>query len=155
MCGGQVASAQLRAHELLAIADAEHRHAHLEHLLGRERRRLFVHRGRTARQDDALRRERGELFLAHVEGVDLAIDAALAQPPRDELRHLAAEIEDEDAVCHRGFPILPLPLSGEGRGEDGSPWIPTVGPVARSLTLPSPASKRERAPVWSPFGSAL
>ncbi len=100
MVGGQDAAAQLRAHQLLAIADAEHRHAHLEHLLGRERRRLFVHRGRTARQDDALRRERGELFLAHVEGMDLAIDAALAQPPRDELGHLAAEIEDEDAVCH-------------------------------------------------------
>ena len=36
----------------------------------------------------------------HGEGMDLAIDAALAHAARDELRHLAAEIEDEDAVGH-------------------------------------------------------
>ena len=31
-------------------------------------------------------------------GPDLAVDAGFAQAPGDELGHLAAEIEDEDAV---------------------------------------------------------
>jgi hypothetical protein len=39
---------------------------------------------------------------ALVEGDDLRIDARLAHAARDELRHLAAEIDDEDAdlACH-------------------------------------------------------
>ena len=34
--------------------------------------------------------------LGLVEGMDLAIDAALAQAPGDELGHLTAEIDDQD-----------------------------------------------------------
>ena len=34
--------------------------------------------------------------------VDLAIDPALAHAARDQLGHLAAEIEDQDAVGHYG-----------------------------------------------------
>ena len=30
--------------------------------------------------------------------MDLAIDAGLAHPPGDELRHLGAEVDDEDEV---------------------------------------------------------
>ena len=47
----------------------------------------------------------------HGEGMDLAIDAALAHAPGDELGHLAAEIEDEDAVGH-GVGII---IGGSGR----------------------------------------
>jgi hypothetical protein len=38
--------------------------------------------------------------------MDLAVDAAFADPPGDELRDLAAEVDDEDTVCH-GIRIAP------------------------------------------------
>ena len=40
--------------------------------------------------------EEGVIHL--VEGMDLAIDPALAHPAGDQLGHLAAEIDDQDAV---------------------------------------------------------
>ena len=99
MIRGRDAAAQLRAHRLLAIADAEHRHAELEHRIGRARAGILGHRGRAAGEDHRFRREGGDLLGIHqVEGMDLAIDAAFAHAARDELRHLAAEIEDENAV---------------------------------------------------------
>ena len=36
--------------------------------------------------------------VAHVPGMDLAIDAAFAHAARDQLRVLRAEVEDQDAV---------------------------------------------------------
>ncbi len=96
--GGRDASPQLRAHGLLAIADAEHRHAQLEHRLRRARRLRHMHRGRPARQNHRPGAEGLEPGFVHGEGVNLAIDAAFAHPPRDELGHLAAEIEDQDLV---------------------------------------------------------
>src|SRR6202011_4752530 len=44
------------------------------------------------------RREGGFGF---VERDDFGIDAVLAHAPRDQLRHLGAEIDDEDFVVHR------------------------------------------------------
>src|SRR6185437_3825658 len=41
-------AAELRAHRLLAVADAEHRYPHLEDDLRRQRRRCLVDRGGTA-----------------------------------------------------------------------------------------------------------
>ena len=92
-------AAELRAHRLLAVADAEHRHARLEHdrraargasssvtLAGPPERMMA--RGANA----AMRAGLG------VERPDLAIDAALAHAPGDQLRDLAAEIEDQHAV---------------------------------------------------------
>ena len=45
--------------------------------------------------------------LRLVERHDLGVDAGLAHAPRDELRHLAAEVDDEDGVGHKvnGFPL--------------------------------------------------
>src|SRR5579862_4025660 len=98
MIGARDPPAELRAHRLLAIADAEHRHAEREDLVGRARRSMLHHRSRAAREDHGLGREGCELRIAHAERMDLSIDAALAHAPRDELGYLAAEIEDEDAV---------------------------------------------------------
>ena len=36
--------------------------------------------------------------VAHVPGMDLAVDAAFADAARDQLRVLGAEVEDQDAV---------------------------------------------------------
>src|SRR5262249_55436194 len=93
-------AAQLLRHRLLAVADAEHRNAGLVDLLGRERRVLVEHGGGPAREDDALRPHREERLLGLLERHDLRVDALLAHAPRDELRHLRAEIDDENLVVH-------------------------------------------------------
>ena len=54
-----------------------------------------------AGKDDSVRRELSQLRLADlVERPDLAIDAGLAHPAGDQLRHLRAEIENENAIGH-------------------------------------------------------
>ena len=92
-------AAQLVHHDLLAVADAKHRNA------GRKDRRighrgtLPVHAGRPAREDDRLRSvSLQESGIDLVERVNFAIDAAFAQAPGDELRHLAAEVDDQGAL---------------------------------------------------------
>ncbi len=94
------AAAHLRHHGLLAVADAEHRQAGLEHPVGRARRAELGDAGRAAGQDDGLGLEALEGFFRLVEGHDLGVDALLAHAPRDQLRDLAAEIDDEDGVGH-------------------------------------------------------
>ncbi len=103
-------AAELVRHRLLAVADAEDRHAGVEQFLGGERRVLVEHRGRPAGQDHRLRLHPGEglgrLLVRH----DLGIDLLFAHPARNELRHLGAEIDDENLVVqnlvvrvHGGF----------------------------------------------------
>ena len=91
-------AAELRRHGLLAVADAEHRHARLEDALRRARRGVARHRFRPARQDDALRLHLAKSLFGRLEGHDLRIDALLAHAPGDQLRHLRAEIDDQDLV---------------------------------------------------------
>jgi len=93
-------AAELGAHRLHAVADPQHRHAEPKDELGRTRCFGSGQRGRAARQDDRVRREVAECVFGHRVRVDLAIDPALAHPARDQLSHLAAEIEDQDAVGH-------------------------------------------------------
>ena len=96
-------AAQLFAHGHLAVADAQHRHA-------QPRTRLAARAGcplrarwlGTARQDDGRRRHGRQRRLDLVVGMDLAIDAGLAQAPRDQLGHLAAEIDDQDLLVGVG-----------------------------------------------------
>ena len=95
-------AAELLGHRHLAIADAEHRHARIEDRLRRARGPLVGHRGRPARQDDRLRLQFGESARRALERRDLAIDPRLAHPPRDQLRHLAAEIDDQQLVVREG-----------------------------------------------------
>ena len=87
-------AAELFAHRHLAIADAEHRHAELEHLLRRARRVGFGNAGRTTGEDDRPGRARRERGFGLVVRHDLAIDARLTHAPRDELGNLRAEIDD-------------------------------------------------------------
>ncbi len=97
-------AAELRRHRLLAVADAEHRHARLVDGGRRERRVLVEHRSRSAGQDHALRPHRLEGLGRLLERHDLAIDLLLAHPPRDQLGHLRAEIDDENLVM-AGEPV--------------------------------------------------
>ena len=89
-------SAKLVRHRLLAVADRQDRQAGIEEVLRRARAVFPHHRRRTARQDDPLGLQPLERFVGGIERRDLAIDAGLAHAARDQLRHLAAEIDDED-----------------------------------------------------------
>ena len=91
-------AAKLRRHQLLAVADAEDRHAGLEDRPRGAGRAFFQHRGRTAGQDHRLGLQRGEGRLGLLEGGDLAIDAGLANAAGDQLGHLRAEIDDQHLV---------------------------------------------------------
>ena len=91
-------AAELRGHGLHAVADAEHRHAELEHGVRRARRHVVRDRLRAAGEDDAARAEPADGVVAAVPGQDFAVDADLAHAPRDQLRVLRAEVEDQDPV---------------------------------------------------------
>ena len=91
-------AAQHVAQQLLAIADGQHRQAQVEQLAPDARTVGLQHAGGPARQDDGLWLELIDHGLRLAERMDLAIDARLAQAPRDQLRHLAAEIDDQDLL---------------------------------------------------------
>ena len=94
-------AAELLGHRLLAVADAEHRHAGLIDRLGCERGALLMHRGGAAGEDHRLRPHREEGSFRLLVGHDLAIDLLLPHPARDELGDLGAEIDDQNLVMHR------------------------------------------------------
>ena len=100
---------ELVAHHLLAVTDAEDRHAGIEHYLRRTRRSFLGHPGGRSRQDDALGLQPLEGGFSALERGDLAIDPGLAHAARDQLGHLAAEIDDEDGLVGKagrhGWPI--------------------------------------------------
>ena len=101
LVGGLDRAAQSLHHRLLAITDAEDRQAHIENGGGRLRRGRLMHRSRAAGEDEAGRIELAHrLRLASEKRPDLAIGPGLPHPPCDQLGHLAAEIEDQDAVGH-------------------------------------------------------
>ena len=85
--------------QLMAVADAEHRDAQIEHRLRGAGAAGPGHAVGAARQDHRLRRVGAQVGVAdRLVGADLAEDAEFTQAARDELRHLAAEIEDQDLV---------------------------------------------------------
>ena len=94
------AAAELCHHGLLAVADAEHRQAGLEHPVRRPGGAKFRHAGRSAREDHRLRPQPLQGILRPVERHDLGVHPLLAHPPRNQLGDLAAEVDDEDGVGH-------------------------------------------------------
>ena len=96
---GALDAAAEREHERLhAVADAEHRDAELEQLRVEPRGAGRVDRGRAAGEDQALRRAAADLVDADVVRQQLGEDAALAHAAGDQLRVLAAVVEDQDLV---------------------------------------------------------
>ncbi len=95
-------AAELGRHGHLAVADAEHGNAGIEDQLRRARRALFVHRFRPAGEDHRLRLHLNKRRFRLLERHDFGIDALLPHPARDQLRHLAAEIDDQNLVMRRG-----------------------------------------------------
>ncbi|MNG03998.1 hypothetical protein D3C84_871020 [compost metagenome] len=58
----------------------------------------LMHRLRTAGENDPAWSEGVDVFVAHVERVQLAIHADLAHAAGDQLGVLGTEVEDQDAV---------------------------------------------------------
>ena len=96
--GALDAPAELAREELHAVADAQHRDAELEQLGIEARRAVGVDRGGAAAEDQPLGLAARDLLGADVVRQQLAEHAALAHAARDELRVLAAVVEDDDLV---------------------------------------------------------
>ena len=91
-------AAKLLHHGLLAVADAQNRHAQGRKPQGRAGRSLARHAIWAARQDHSLWREFGQKGVGDLLiGVNFTIDVQLAQAARNKLRHLAAEVDDKEA----------------------------------------------------------
>ena len=91
-------AAQLLRHRLLAVADAEHRDAGVIDRRRRQWRVGLMHRRRPAGQDHGLWLHFPERVFRLLERYDLGVDALLAHTPRDQLRDLRTEIDDQDFV---------------------------------------------------------
>ena len=91
-------------HELLAVANPEGWEPHLPQRIRYARGVRIEHGGGAAGQDHGLWGELGQEVGSDAgEGVDLAVNADLARAAGDELRHLAAEIDDQEAVVGGGL----------------------------------------------------
>ena len=83
-------------HQLHSVANSQNRNPQGKNLRIRMRRALVVNAGRSARENNAFRAERGGFLRRNVKLDDLRINLALANPARDDLRVLRTEIEDQD-----------------------------------------------------------
>ncbi len=100
-------AAQLLRHGLHAVADAQHRHAQLEHSLRGLVGRFLVDAGMAAGKNHAFELAVGRVLahpvVRHITRMHLAVNVGLAHTPRDQLGHLGAEIEDEDLLVLHGY----------------------------------------------------
>ena len=87
--------AELLGHQLHPVADAERRDPELEDARVDLRRALGVDRGRPAREDERERVAGTQLLGRDAVRHELRVDAALAHAARDQLRVLAAAVENE------------------------------------------------------------
>ena len=94
-------AAEVPGHELHPVTDAEHGHAELEDPRIGQRRALGVDRGGPAREDERKRPPGGDRRRRGRVVDELRVDAALPDAPRDQLRVLAAEVDDEDGALFR------------------------------------------------------
>jgi hypothetical protein len=98
MRAGGDATTELLRHRLHAVANAEHRHAELEHRLRRRRPLRVGDRLRTAGENDALGAEVTNFGIGDVPRQDLAVNAAFAHAASDQLSVLRTEIENQNAM---------------------------------------------------------
>src|SRR5262249_29168206 len=106
------------------------------------------HRSRAAGEDHALRPHRPEGLVRLLERHDFAIDLFFAHPPRDELGHLGAQIDDENLVV-AGEPIG-IGVAHEGGIEDGHPDLMCeAGRVRSRPVFLGGKTRRDRSPSSS------
>src|SRR5664280_310144 len=90
--------AELTCHQVQPVADPEDGDARAPHGRVRARRIGLVDARRPAGEDDRARTALRDLAPRRVEGQELRVDMQLPDAPRDQLRVLAAEVEDHDGV---------------------------------------------------------
>ena len=145
---------ELGRHGLHSVADTENRHPGIEQGLRDARRQVLRDRLRATGKDDALGSELANRSVVEVERVDFAVHAVLANPARDELRGLRAEVYDENAVAE----ALRVHLRLKRRDSSAVPWSsPRRGDGSRRCQPPTPwrtsagcASRRCRCSRYSP-----
>jgi hypothetical protein len=91
-------AAQRLRHRLEPVADAEHRHPEVEQRGIQLRCAVGIHAGRTAGKHDGLRVLGLDLLDAGGVRDDLRIHSRLADPSRDQLRVLRAEVDHQDGA---------------------------------------------------------
>src|SRR5579859_5305683 len=99
------APTQLVGHQLHAIADSQNRNPQIPNGRVAVRCPLAVHAGGTATKNHTTGLERGELRGGRIESQNLREHLALANSPRNHLRILRTEIENDDLFAH----LLPMP----------------------------------------------
>ena len=120
------------ADQLHAVADAQDRHAQLEDRRIAVRSAGLVNAGRAAGEDDRQRIELADSFRGDVVADDPREGMMLANPARDELDVLGAEIEDEDgSFCRIG--IRHERIFERGAIRAGSDWLPRCVPSVTAL----------------------
>jgi hypothetical protein len=88
--------AQLKGHQLEAIADAEDGDAEVPDFGGGDGSTGFVGAMGTPGEDDAFRVKRSDLFCRHRKGVEFREHPEFADASGDQLRILGAVVEDEN-----------------------------------------------------------
>ena len=94
--GAVDAAAELEGHQLRAVTDAERGNAELEQRRIDARRVVGVDRRRAPAQDQRVRVPGAHRLGRDRVADELGVDAALAHAARDQLRVLAAEVENEN-----------------------------------------------------------
>ena len=106
-CGLVHITAEFMRHHLESIADAEHRHTGLEHLLVDGRGAGLEHRGGATGKNDRLWVLGEHLLDRHGMWYQLRIDVGLTHATGNQLRVLGAEINDEyRPLCHKLNPLI-------------------------------------------------
>src|SRR5436305_373968 len=91
-------AAELGRHGHLAVANPQYRNAGVEDRLRGARRALFVHGFWTTRENNGLRLHLRKRRFRLLERHDLGMDALLPYPARNQLRHLATVVDDQNIV---------------------------------------------------------
>ncbi|CAH2402973.1 hypothetical protein MES5069_360093 [Mesorhizobium escarrei] len=150
MVGAFGDAAHLHAHRHLAIADAEHRHTGIEDDLRRARAADVAGRGRAAGEDHRFRIDALERRFGRLERHDLGKHAGLADAPGDELRELAAEIDNQDGVGQDGVGTIGYlhgeRLEKETSRRNGLKGV-SLNPIPRLHAMVQTAARRTRSPV--------
>ena len=96
LTGGGDLPAERARHQLVPVADAEDRHAHVEQSGVDRGSAVLVDRRGSAREDQAGRPALRELGRRGVVRHDLRVDVRLPDAPRDQLCVLRPEVDDQD-----------------------------------------------------------
>src|SRR6185369_17696051 len=92
-------AAEMAAHQLHSVTDAEHRHPQFEQFLRNGGSTFVINRAGAARKDDPAWCKGADRGKIHVKGVQFAIDVGFPDPAGDQLGVLGTEVENQDFLA--------------------------------------------------------